>query len=133
MRESAGRRCAGPRRSWRTRRRLRGSSCRRGGRWWTWGRVPSSDALTGVTLSASTLHDFPRLVAGDELLEVSPTELRNRLIVLPVDELAVAVLFHRPEHAKRLGVLGVAHPAQQKRQAGVVGFFVVDEQVFGLP
>ena len=106
-------------------------------------RVEREDAIEGHNAesprasSAATqrtgtgLSHGPSLFTRYEMLEIAFPQSGNGLVVLPAYEVAVAIVVDGSEHAQRLGEIGVAHPAQQERQARLGGLFVVDQQVVG--
>src|SRR5438128_5273426 len=74
------------------------------------------------------LHD-PGIVAGEKFFELAAALLGHDILDLLVEKIVVGRALHAPVHADAFGKARIDHSTEQVSQAGLLGLFVVDEQV----
>src|SRR5439155_15408254 len=74
------------------------------------------------------LHD-PGIVAGEKFFELAAALLGHDILDLLVEKIVVGRALHAPVHADAFRKARIDHSTEQISQAGLLGLFVVDEQV----
>ena len=84
-----------------------------------------SNLLLGV------LVDGPGIAAGEQIFQLTVAVFLASHLNLFVDQAVVSWPLHRSENSDRFWEFGVTQATEHKRKAGIIQFFVMEQQIVG--